>query len=694
MSEPAAKPSKVARAAAGPLVVALAYCASAKLGELLAFPDAPVSALWAPNAILLAGLLLARRERWWLYLAAVLPFHVLVQLPVAPLSQIAIQYVVNCSEALLGALPLVASLPPPLRFDRLRPAFFLVGFSAVLAPFVTSVAMAAAFLVIGISNDFWLTATVRTITNTFAIITLVPLIVHGAQWIRIGGGNLQARAAVEAAVLTVCLVVVGTLVFAITNAGPALSPALAYVPLPFLLWATIRFGTIGACGSALLIGAIATWGVLHGHGPFTAQQPVQNAVSLVLFQVASSAPLLVVAALLSELRRAHAARARAEALHSTVLASLRSHVAVLQHDGVVVEANASWRRFVASDAVHAWDRVAAGGNFLAACATAVADGDEVAKDLLIATRAVLDGSSAHYKVEYAAHAGHQTRWFELTIQALHRTGGGAILLRTDVTADKNAESDASEQQRQLTHLNGIAALGELSGAYAHELSQPLAAILFNADRALRLLNRDPADLREVRFMLEDIAREDERAGDIIHRRRREMDDWHSEHTPVDIRRLVLDVVDLVRRTRASRPLTIRTDFDADAPAVRASYVRLKQVILNLVMNACDAMDDVAAEKRVVTIATRAQHDAGTVEVSVTDGGPGIAPGDEERIFAPFFTTKKQGLGLGLSICRSIVDAHGGRLWAENVKAGASFRFTVPCEEASDERLGPDDIHCR
>jgi signal transduction histidine kinase/integral membrane sensor domain MASE1 len=681
----------VATAAASPLAVALAYCLSAKLGQLLAFPDAPVSALWAPNAILLAALLLAPRERWWLYLVAVLPFHVLVQLPVAPFGQVVTQYVLNCSEALLGALPLVTRLSQPLRFDNLRSAFFLVAFAAFLAPLVTSIAMAAVFVALGISQEFWLTATVRTITNTFAIVTLVPLIVHGAQWIRTSPGSLKSGAVVEAAALTVCLVVVGILVFAVTDAGPALSPTLVYAPLPLLLWATIRFGILGACGSALLMGAVSTWGVLHGHGPFTAQQPVQNAVSLVLFQVASSAPLVLVAALLSELKRARAARERAEALHSMIIASLRNHVAVLQYDGVVVEANDSWRRFAENKPAHPWDRVVAGANFLTACADAAAQGDEAANALLIATRAVLDGSSLHHKAEYAVRAQHDTRWFELTIQTLHRTGGGAILLRSDVTADKKAESDASEQHRQFAQLNRVAALGELSGAYSHELSQPLTAILLNAGRALHLLNREPADLAEVRFTLEEIAREDERAVDIVQRRWLAMDDEYSEHAAVELHRLVLDVVELVRRTLLSHPITIRTDFDTEVPTVRANYVRLKQVILNLVMNACDAMDDVAGDKRVVTIATRARPDAGSVEISVTDGGPGIVPGDEERIFAPFFTTKDQGVGLGLSICRSIVDAHGGRLWAENVTGGATFRFTVPCVESSDEWHEPDDI---
>jgi two-component system, LuxR family, sensor kinase FixL len=685
MSELMTRASTVGRTSAAPIVVAIAYCLAAKLGGLLAFPDAPVSALWAPNAILLAALLLAPRERWWLYFAAVLPFHVMVQLPVAPPDQVAIQYLVNCAEALFGALPLVALLPKPLRFDRLRSAFLLVLFSAILAPAVTSIVMAGAFAALDISQEFWLTVVVRTITNTFAIITLVPIIVHGAQWIRAGLPIFSPRRVAEASVLAACLLVIGTLVFAVTEVGTTPSPALAYAPLPLLLWATVRFGTLGTCTSALLVGAISTWGVLHGRGPFTAQQPVQNALSLVLFQVVSTAPLLILAALLAELRRAHAARERAEALHSTVLASLRSHVAVLQCDGLVVETNDSWRRFVESTATRRWDCVSSGENFLSACASAAAQGDEAARGLLIAARAVLDGSAAHHKFEYAVHTRPGTRWFELTIETLARAGGGAILTRTDVTADKSAESAASEQHRQLAHMNGVAALGELSGTYAHELSQPLTAILINAETGLRLLNREPADVGEIRCILQEIAREDEHAASIIHSRGAAIDDTPSQYAAVNVRRLVMDVVGLVQRTVLAASVTIRTELDPNAPAVLADCVRLQQVILNLLVNACDAMNDVPADRRIVTIATRARNDSGMVEISVTDGGGGIAPGHEERIFAPFYTTKKQGLGLGLSICRSIVDAHGGRLWGENVTGGAAFRFTVPAKESGDER---------
>jgi signal transduction histidine kinase/integral membrane sensor domain MASE1 len=777
-----------------PFTAAVAYFLAAKLGELLAFPDAPVSALWAPNAILLAALLLAPRERWWQYFAAILPFHFLAQLPTSPLSQVAIQYAMNCAEALLGALPLVVLLREPQRFDRVRSAMFLILFAGILAPLVTSAAMAAAFVAAGLGNDFWLTTIARTITNTFAIVALVPLIVHTVARVRQKPRAISLRGAAEAGLLGVCLIALGVFVFARSDPGQSQSPALMYAPLPLLLWATVRFGTLGACGSTLLLAAVSTWGVLRGYGPFTAQLPVQNALSLVMFQVATTAPLLVLAALLeerkliaralstsdarfrgifanniiptaiwqrgrgireandaflqltgftraeleaglascpelttdisaddhsalvpcerqlrlrdgrevpvftggypfpdepdlgvlyafdlSEVRRAEAARERLQALHTAVLASLHDHVAVLERDGRIVETNESWRRFVAVSAHRRLDRVVAGDNFLDACREAAAQGDPVAEALLAGTLAVLSGSLARRQFVFAVSTAADRRWFELTIETLRRADGGAVLTRTDVTAEKTAQIEASEQRGQLAHLNRAAALGELSGAFAHELNQPLAAILGNAEVGLRLLQRNPPDLREIHVILEEIAQEDERAAEIIHRLAGLMHGGTRRRQAVTLQRLVLEVVDLTHSDLACRHVTLTMDLDASAPTVLADRVQLQQVILNLIMNACDAMSDVATQNRKLTIATRVLQDKGeVVEVSISDRGCGIAPADEERIFAPFFTTKEHGLGLGLTICRSIVDAHGGRLWARNVASGgAIFRFTIP-----------------
>src|SRR5688572_7290862 len=231
----------LAQSAAPPLAAALAYVVAAKLGAWLAFPSAPVSALWAPNAILLAALLLARRERWWIYLATLLPFHFLAQWPEASFTRVAIQYFTNVAVAVLGAWAILELSPHPRRFDRLRTVLVLILFAGLLAPLATSLAMVLAFGLAGIAADFWLTVIVRTITNTFAIVALVPLVVHGIASLRGGAKTVPVWRILEAAALGGTLAAVCTVVFAIPAGDARPSIAWVFAPLPILAWATIRF---------------------------------------------------------------------------------------------------------------------------------------------------------------------------------------------------------------------------------------------------------------------------------------------------------------------------------------------------------------------------------------------------------------------------------------------------------------------
>ncbi len=227
--------SSLARQAAPPLFTALAYVLAAKAGSWLAFPSAPVSAFWAPNAILLAALLLTRRERWWLLPArgaAVPPPGATAR--AVPIAQVAIQYVANATEAVLGAWALLEFCPNPRRFDRLRTVLVLTVFAGFVAPLATSLFMVAAFALAGIPAEFWLTITVRTITNTFAIVALVPLIVHGVTGLRVSPRQVPAWRIMEAAVLAIALGAVCTLVFASPLDRTEPSVAWLFTPLPLL----------------------------------------------------------------------------------------------------------------------------------------------------------------------------------------------------------------------------------------------------------------------------------------------------------------------------------------------------------------------------------------------------------------------------------------------------------------------------
>jgi two-component system, LuxR family, sensor kinase FixL len=220
-------------------------------------------------------------------------------------------------------------------------------------------------------------------------------------------------------------------------------------------------------------------------------------------------------------------------------------------------------------------------------------------------------------------------------------------------------------------------LGELSGTLAHELNQPLTAILANAQAAGRILERDPPDLDEVAEVLDEIVESDKRAGEIIQRLRAMLKRGETHSQPLDLNEVVREVLRLAQSDLLGRNVTPVAELDPGVGAVSGDRVERQQVLLNLILNGCDAMAKTSLPERRLTVATGPDGD-GAVHLLVADRGPGIPGGDLNRIFEPFVTTKSQGLGLGLTICRTIVLAHGGRLWAtNNPDGGATLHVALP-----------------
>ncbi|PYL51505.1 MAG: hypothetical protein DMF32_00790, partial [Verrucomicrobia bacterium] len=249
----------------------------------------------------------------------------------------------------------------------------------------------------------------------------------------------------------------------------------------------------------------------------------------------------------------------------------------------------------------------------------------------------------------------------------------------DISERKQAELEAARQRHDLAHLARVTTLGELSSSLAHELTHPITAILINAQAAQRFLDSDDVDLKEVREILNDIATEDQRAGEVIHRLRSLLKKGEPQkHCNVNPNEVVQDVLKLVRNDLINQNVTADTDLAQNLPSIIGDRVQLQQVLLNLVLNACEAMADCASSERQLLIASKLEKNA--VQVSVTDRGVGIPEKKLEQVFERFFTTKKEGMGLGLSICRSIIDAHEGKIWAtNNADRGATFYFSLPID---------------
>jgi len=254
---------------------------------------------------------------------------------------------------------------------------------------------------------------------------------------------------------------------------------------------------------------------------------------------------------------------------------------------------------------------------------------------------------------------------------------------TDVTAmirAEQAEQALLKAQAELAHVTRVTTLGELTASIAHEINQPLAAIVTNAEACLSWLDRTPADLGAARRSVEWIVDDSNRASEVIRRVRALAKKTGIEKTPLDINVVVTDVMSLVARELTSQDVVLHMALAPTLPPIFGDRVQLQQVIINLVMNGIEAMQPVTDRKRELLIVS-AEDDAQGVAIAVTDSGIGIADHDAERLFNPFFTTKSGGMGMGLSICRSIVEAHGGRLSAaRNARAGATFRFTLPLHQ--------------
>jgi two-component system, LuxR family, sensor kinase FixL len=248
----------------------------------------------------------------------------------------------------------------------------------------------------------------------------------------------------------------------------------------------------------------------------------------------------------------------------------------------------------------------------------------------------------------------------------------------DISARKQAESEVQRLRRDLAHVGRVATMGELTASLAHELNQPLTAILTNAQAAQMLLSSGRATAQELAEILADIASDDKRAGEVIHRLRTLLTKGESERTPLDLSEVTREVMRLVRTDALIRNVSLEMDLADGLPLVAGDRVQLQQVILNLIFNGLEAMRDSTVGDRHLLVTTR-RTEVG-VRVSIHDRGPGIQEADLSRVFEPFYTTKATGMGIGLSIARSIVEAHGGSLWAENHAAGgAAFSFAIPVD---------------
>jgi two-component system, LuxR family, sensor kinase FixL len=657
------------------LFVFAGYFLGAKIGFALTFRPHPVSVLWPPNSILLAALLLTPVRIWWVVLLAAFPAHLAVQLQSGvPPTMIFCWFVSNSCEALIGAGCIRYLIDRPVRLDRLRNVGIFCFFAAFLGPFLSSF-LDSAFVVFNHwgQGSYWEIWRIRFTSNVLAALSLAPLIVtwssDGIAWL----AKISRWRFLEASLVFLGLLSVNVLVF--YQLTPAAGSTLLYLPLPLLLWIAVRFGPRGASAAICTVGFLAIWSAGHGYGPFSTGSAEENALSIQMFLIVMSVPLLFLASVIEERGKGEATlREREERIR---LAAESANLALWVYDP---EKNVAWMSEKGRAIYGFGSEELLSRDSLVTCVHP--DERQVVRNAFDRARA----SSETFEIEHRIlKPGGKTGWVMTRGRCLCDEQGKLLKLigvTIDVTAKKQVDLQLQLHRQEIAHLSRVAVMGEMAASIAHELNQPLSGIISNARAGERFIDRGHVDLGELRDLLTDIVADGRRAGDVI----RGIQSMVKKGTPVrqrvNLNDLVVNVVRMVNPDAVLHSCELQTLLEPNLPAIEADPIQLQQVLINLVINAFDAMRDTPLDRRRVVIATDRNGD-GAICASVRDYGVGISEEARERLFEHFFTTKAEGLGMGLGIVRSIVESHAGTVAGENVAGGgAQFHFTLPASTAA------------
>jgi two-component system sensor kinase FixL len=644
--------------------VFVGYYLGARIGFALTFQPHPISVFWPPNSVLLAALLLTPPRIWWLLLLAAFPAHLIAELQSqVPPTMVVCWFISNSGEAVIGAGLTRYLLRGPVRFDNLRSVAVFCICGAFLGPFLSSFIDAGFVAMNGWGQSGYLENwRTRFFSNMVTALTLTPALVTWCdfrlgQWKRISSGR-----ALEGSVLFLGLVIASTVVLYNARTNP--DPVLFYAPLPFLLWAVFRFGPRATSAAILIVTFLAIWSSAQGHGPFANQSAEINARSMEMFLIIMAVPIMLLAAGIQEGRKAE------ERFASAFRASPDPISIIRQRDGTLIDVNDHWVKMFGHERKEAMGRTLRDLNLC------LSEGGHVQQ--MVGFRQ----SEPIRDLECAVCTKRRgVRQVSLSADVVEMGNEPCfIVIIRDITDRKLVE----EAHRDLIHASRVAALGELTASIAHEVNQPLGAILSNAEAAELLLESESPPLDELRKILADIRNDDVRAGEIIHHIRLLMRKRALKRGSLDVNELSAEVVRLMETEVQRRNVSLNTEFTAAPATIFGDRVHLQQVLMNLILNGMEAMADIPAAERRLYVRT-ASNGQRRVEISVTDSGRGIPPEKLPRLFDSFFTTKENGMGLGLAIARSIIDAHHGRIFAENNSdGGATFRFDFP---VSDDLAG-------
>lgn len=763
----------------------LLYLVAYRFG--MAFSPAVSAPFWFPDAVLLCGLLSTRASRWWVLLLAILPIRLVYgDHPGVNTAFLLSVYVNDCAKGALAAWLLRRHMHDPLRLDSMRDLGVYFGAAVLLVPALSALAGAASRAALG--HEYWPSFEQWFLGDAMANLIVTPILFYWILRPPHPSAFVPGRI-IEAGILAIGLIVTLAWAFEPVAQPRDLSETRFYAPVPFMVWAALRFRMAGATAAAAVLSVFAVRAAIDGTGSFAGQSPADVAFHLQHFLLLRVAPLYLVAVVLQQWLQASNSLRESEQRFRNIANQAPMMTWTSDPAGGCEFSSQQWLSFSGrtleqtlgsgwADSLHPDDRQRAFDEYMQCLGKRARveleyrarrhDGEYrwvhvhgtprfgtngdfmgyVGSIVDITERhqqeAALRRSEARYRDVVESQANFVCRFlpdgtltfvnttfyrslgrsrmdllggsfFELlpsvarpaaraAVEQVLRDGGQTAweseysnddgtrgwhswvchviegapdeireiqVIGSDVTDRKRAE----ESGRQLAHAARFAALGELTAMVAHEINQPLCAILSNAEAAEIMLRTGVPSKEELLQILEDIRNDDLRADAAIRSIRSLLNRREFQPASMSVVDTIEHVLKLVAGDALHRRVLVHSELAENLPEVMGDRSQVEQVLVILIVNAMDAMKETAEGARKVVVSARGAESF--VEIAVRDSGHGIAAANLPQLFDSFFTTKADGMGLGLSIARTMIAAHGGRIWAENAPdGGAIFRFTL------------------
>lgn len=656
------------------IVFAVLFMFLQQLTFLLRSPPFERTTLWAPGALTFAALLVVPRSRWWEILLGLWigsftayyddrEFSGFATLLAAPVHFIIVAAGVRWMQMFSPRTP----------FSNVAGMVAFMTVAGVMIPAGT--AFPLEFLNAFVRSPLsWLTALRSFLCVSLGVTVASPAFYSLGRLCSFGLPAIPLTRTIEAIVLGTGLLVINAFVFTASPNSNAI-PALVYAPIPFLVWSALRFEAVGVSWALLSVGYISTWNAINGRGPFVTPSGDDHILQLQLFLLAVAIPLFLTAAATTERRTAYnllltetEERRRVEERFRTVVESIPAVVLVLNQEGQISLVNQNVLRLLGYDI---------------RC-----DQSTNLSELFTTTEyreiepIVSGGLSDHHKgspctLEARALKSDGTELpVEITFVCLGEGQHDRILA---IILDQSDRKKAEESRKELLHASRLVQLSEFTTSIAHEINQPLAAIMSNAETAKLLLDRETPPLEELRGLVTEICNDDRRASEVIKRLRSLIRKSVPRKCLVDMNLLLNETQRLMGFESKRRGIDIQVTVPPQTSHVFADPVHLQQVLMNLLANAIDAAEQGRAEPEVDLMLVRTGD---SVVLTVSDTGPGLGPGGSEKVFTRFYTTKPNGLGLGLAITRSLVEEYNGSITSTvDPRGRTTFVVTLPVAQA-------------